>query len=635
MTAVTRRSFVKNALVGTVAATSVGLTLGEGQAYAETLDGTVLGANSCVTQANDSTEKYQAIFDVVVAGAGCAGLSAALEAARSGAKVALIEALPNYYEANSSLCGGMIWGWNTPLHAEAGVAEVSREESLAYLAACGGGHESTELAEILVDEADAQYDWLVDLGVEFPLELLSIYGAEYNFEELFEPRPHTLVCMQQSGRGLTDALYQGCLDAGVEFIFDAPATNLITDPTGRVVGVATPKGNFRGNRGIVLATSGFSMNQSLVDSFIPDLAGSCAGSHSTGDGIVMGAAIGAKLHNMWCMQAFSVGTLLKSGVGICNKVSAVVYPNIEVGSDGLRHYDEGCYYEDKYAHVNDRPDHMMWSVWDQSVTDMGASALFCPPCSDGCEAEIADGVVLKADTFEELAEQMGVDPAVFTETVARYNKMAEAGIDEDFGRFNNLAPVATAPYYAAKIVSMTCDSAGGLVINAQAEVLNWADNPIPGLFAAGATTAGWRGDTYPGCGLAITNGIVFGRRAGANAAAQTAGEYTGQLADDAGAYLETTGDVQVELAENEYLGSAMGMGGTVTVKVGIEGASITSVEVVDHDETEGIGSRAVEALPARIVEAGTYDVDAVGGATITSSAICTAVQQALAEAGLA
>ena len=631
----TRRNFVRTAALG-AGAVAAGMTLGQGKAFAEDESGIVLantGSSYNVSLCNDQSEKYQAIFDVLVIGAGCAGLAAALEAARAGVKVGLLEAMPNYYEANSSLCGGMIWGWNTPLQLESGLPELTREECLGFLEACGAGHEDPAMSDVIVDEADAQIAWLEEIGVEFPPELLAINGAEYNFADQFEPRPHTHICKQQSGRGFTDAMYNACLEEGVEFVFDAAATNLITDPAGRVVGAVTAKGNFRGNKGVIIASSGYSQNQDLVDGFIPDLAGSCAGSHSVGDGIVMGAALGAKLDNMWCMQAFSVGMALKSGVVLCSKICALGLTGIDVGTDGLRHYDEGMYYEDKYQAVNGLPEHFVWNIWDQSVIELGANGMFCPPCSDACESEIADGVILKADTIEELAEQMGVDAATLADTFNHYNEMASAGVDEDFGRTVNLAPVQTPPFYAAKIIPVTCDSAGGLVVNTAAEVLNWAGDAIPGLYAAGATTAGWRGDVYPGCGLAITNAIVFGRHAAISAAAQEGSAYEGQLADDAGAYAVEE-ETAVETADNEFVGSAMGMGGDVVVKIAVEDGALASVEVVEQNETEGIGSRAVEELPAAILEAQTYDVDAVGGATVTSDAIKAAVQDAMAQAGL-
>ncbi len=180
----------------------------------------------------------------------------------------------------------------------------------------------------------------------------------------------------------------------------------------------------------------------------------------------------------------------------------------------------------------------------------------------------------------------------------------------------------------------TSDTAGGLKINVEAEVLDWDDKPIPGLYAAGSTTGGWRGDTYQGCGTSISMTCIFGRRAGRNAAADAGSAYEGKLASDAGAYLQEE-ELQVELAENQYLGSDMGMGGTITVRVTIDGEKLTDVEIVGSDETVGIGTRAVEELPAAILEAQAWDVDAVAGATVSSTAIKNAVKQCMEQAGLA
>lgn len=127
---------------------------------------------------------------------------------------------------------------------------------------------------------------------------------------------------------------------------------------------------------------------------------------------------------------------------------------------------------------------------------------------------------------------------------------------------------------------------------------------------------------------------IFGRRAGHNAAADAGSAYEGKLAADAGAYLNEE-QLEVELTSNQYLGSDMGMGGTITVRVTVDGDKLADVEIVQADETVGIGSRAVEELPAAILEAQTWDVDAVAGATVSSTAIKNAVKQCMEQAGLA
>lgn len=641
ITNVSRRDFMKSAAFGGAGLAALGM-FGITGPLQETAWGAVEGAegeaaategqSGVVTLAAD--DSYQAIYDVLVLGSGCAGMSAAWEAAQTGARVGLIEARANYYEANSSVCAGMVWGWNTQQQKDNDVPEQTPEMCQTYLDACAGnGKPFQYINQIMIDEVDDNVQWLMDLGVELPAENLVAFGAEAIVADAVEPAPHTLVNAQKTGRGFTDVLYQACLDAGVEYVPNAKAYALITDPSGRVVGAATEKGNFRGNQGVIICTSGFGRNEMLTDSFTPNLSGSCAGPYSHGDGIIMGASVGARLTHMWCLQGPSVGTLMPGGIVLDNVMASIGKYDVQVGTDAKRHYNEDAYYETTYAYINELPDRMIWDILDQTALDLGPAELFAPPCSEGFEAEIEAGYVFRDDTIEGLAEQIGLDPVTLKETIDHYNEMMEKGVDEDFGRTQYLAPLNRPPYLAMKGIGATSDTAGGLVINENGQVLNWDNEPIPGLYAAGSTTGGWRGDNYPGCGWAIAYACIFGRHAGAHAAASDPSEYEGALAADAGSYLESE-EIDVELADNEYVGVGQGMGGDVVVKIAVDGDTITAVEIVEQNETEGVGSRAVESLPQVILDAQTYDVDSVTGATVSSTAIRNAVQACMEEAGL-
>lgn len=639
-TNVSRRDFLKGATFGGAGLAAMGM-LGisgplvenawgavESEAAADVTD----GGRGVVTLTQDGF--YQAVYDVLVIGSGCAGLSAAWQAAQDGAKVGLIEARANYYEANSSVCAGMVWGWNTQQQKDNGVPEQTPEMCQAYLDACAGkGKPFQYINQIMIDEADANVEWLMDLGVELPSENLVAFGAEDIVADTVAPAPHTLVTAQKTGRGFTDVLYQACMDSGVEYVTNAKAYALITDPSGRVVGAATEKGNFRGNQGVIICTSGFGRNEMLVDSFTPALSGCCAGPYNNGDGIMMGASVGARLSHMWCLQSPTVGSLMPGGLVLCNIIAAIGKYDVQVGIDAKRHFNEDAYYEATYNYINELPEQVIWSIFDQTAIDLGPAELFAPPCSEGFEAEIEAGYVFRDDTIEGLAAQIDLDPATLKETIDRYNEMMEKGVDEDFGRKEYLAALNRPPYYAIKCIAATPDTAGGLVVNEDAQVLNWDNEPIPGLYAAGSTTGGWRGDNYPGCGWAISIACIFGRHAGAHAAASAPSEYEGALAADAGSYLEGS-DVDVEVADNEFVGVGQGMGGDVVVKIAVDGDTITAVEIVEQNETDGIGSRAVEGTPQMILDAQTYDIDAVTGATVSSTAIRDAVKVCMEEAGL-
>lgn len=627
----TRRQFVKGAVLGGAAAGMFGAAA----AFAEGADGSVAPVMGSYGMISDEAQGYQAIFDVVSVGSGCAGMCAALEAAQAGLKACVIEAKPNYYEANSSVCAGLVWGWHTHVQEANGIPSQTMEDKVAYMDACSGGNQSVEMRDILINEADENFEWLKSLGVEMPDDGLVLFGAEDIYADVVPAIPHSHYNARRTGRGFTDVIFQNCVDAGVEFIWNCTATSLVVDPDGRIVGVVTDKGAFRGNKGIVMATAGFSRSKKLIANFMPGLAGSCAGSHNTGDGIIMGASAGAQITHMWCLQGGSIGTLTESGLCYDNLVATLGLPDIEVDPNGDRIYPEDNYYEVKYAFIVDNvDDKFIWNIWDQATTDLGAATCFAPPCSDNFDAEVAAGLIYRADTIEGIAEQIGLDPDKLAATLARYNEMAEAGVDEDFGRVNNLTPLVTPPFYCAKGVPATSDTAGGLAVNGKAEVIDWNDEPIPGFYAAGSTTGGWHGDIYQGCGVSIAMACIMGRHAGINAAAEEGSAYEGNLAADAGAYLaeETVDDV--ELGEGQYLGIGQGMGGDVRVVGTVSDGAVTDVEVVYENETKGVGSRAVEQLPAAIVEAGTWDVDAVGGATVTSDAIKAAVEDAMEQAGL-
>lgn len=137
---------------------------------------------------------------------------------------------------------------------------------------------------------------------------------------------------------------------------------------------------------------------------------------------------------------------------------------------------------------------------------------------DDIDKLIADGYVFKADTIEELAEQIGVDPAVLKATHDEFNAFAEAGKDEDFGRTLFGKPLVTAPFFASTRVPTVHHTMGGIEITLDAEVLDVDGNVIPNLYAAGEVTGGIHGSNRLG-GNALVDIHVFGRIAGTNAAA--------------------------------------------------------------------------------------------------------------------
>lgn len=455
--------------------------------------------------------------DVVVIGDGAAGLSAAIEAAYRDASVTVIEYTANHLSSDTALSGGVYYSGCTSMQRKVGI-EDSKKEWRKYIDAVSDGYADSDMMDVWQDEAPKNFDWLVDLGVDFPEKLMYMSGNELALKDVTKPVPRGYITKQQSGSAIADALYKRAKELKVNFEFSTTAEKLYTDKDGRVVGVATNKGNFRARKGVVVASAGFSRNKEWIRSFKPELAsgGSFGSARQQGDGIRMGMDIGANIANMWITQADTIGTKTSDTMYPCMVIAIWKLPCIFVSADGKRHMPEDMYYEYQAKEIAKQPGGFVWSIWDQSITDKGGQTITVPACSDGCEREIKEGYFKKADTIEELAKLIDIEPKTLKATVDHYNEMMRNGKDTDQGRQTGLGEVIKAPFYAAKTVPAACDTAGGLTINTNSQVLNLWKKPIAGLYAAGSTTSGWRGKIYQGSGTAISTAICFGRIAGRN-----------------------------------------------------------------------------------------------------------------------
>lgn len=455
--------------------------------------------------------------DVLVIGAGAAGLSASIEARQKGASVLCLEYTSSYMLSDMTLSGGYYnAGGGTSLQKAQGIDDT-KENWNNYLKAVGQGFEDADMRETIVEHGAADYEWLAnDVGVNF--EEVQQIGNEEAMKKYAIPAARSHLTVEKSGYGLSKPLFNKAKAVGTKFIFNITAENLITDKSNRVIGVHTNKGNYRG-KSVIIATAGFSRNKELLKSFAPDFAvGESYGSiRQMGDGIIMGAEIGAKLKDMWMPIANSIGTQSGDNVCIGPLCTAWTKPYIWVGTDAKRHFREDMYFEFASKKIASLDQGFVWLLFDEGMATEMPAAFSAPAPSPHLKREVEDGYFKKADTIEDLAKQINLDPAVLKETITKWNDDVKHGKDTEYGREKDLTSFK-APYYAAKLAPSTPDMAGGLSINRKAEVLDNFAKPINSLYAAGSTTGGWRGMTYPGCGMGITNAVVFGRIAGASAA---------------------------------------------------------------------------------------------------------------------
>jgi succinate dehydrogenase/fumarate reductase flavoprotein subunit len=426
------------------------------------------------------------------------------------------------FYSNLTMCGGVVLGCDTVVQKEAGI-EDSVEEFEKYLAAVGGGFEDPEITKFWAQNSGKGIDWLVEQGVNFPVENLYMSGSELQYDELTPAVPRGHTTDTHSGRAIAEALYKTAQEKNVEFLFKTRGTRLIANSENEVLGVEADQNGeqifLKAKKGVVLAAGGFTRNDEMVRTFAPNLlkGGSFGSLHQQGDGIRMGMALGADLSNMWGLQA-TIGVPTTPEMTPCMVIPVWGHACIMVNTKGKRIFKEDLYYEFMYEQIAGELEGHVWTIWDQDVTDVGGEQIAVPAFSDGCKHEIEKGWVKKADTIRELAEQMEIDPDTLEETFNKYNEYAEAGNDQEFGRVVGLNPVKKAPFYAAKTAPAASDTAGGLKINTECRVLDVEGKEIPRLYATACSTGGWRGQVLPGSGTAVSFGVVSGRVCGKNVA---------------------------------------------------------------------------------------------------------------------
>jgi uncharacterized protein len=467
--------------------------------------------------------------DVLVVGSGMAGLSAALESARSGAEVVVID-MASVFGGHAVMSGADIAIVDTPLqHAH----HIKDSPELAYEDFIRWGEDNNrEWVRYYVEHSREDiYDWLTSLGVTF--DGLRPYPGNS------VPRAHMTKGL---GLGLVGPVYRACLgNPNIRFQWNMEVVQLIVKD-GRVTGVrakSTRSGEIKeyDGRAVVLATGGFQSNLALVkknwpkDSPMPDrlLAGS--GINSMGSGLALVTQVGGALSNLDHQWNYQRGLPDPRYPGSGRGLNAGVGRSIWVNAQGNRFVNEDASSpETLRALLKQRPA-TYWSLFDEQ----GKDSLFVVGTGwnqESIERWISNNPTLlkRANSIEELGKQIGLPAESLATTVSNYNTMVAKGVDVDFGRFHQV-PVSShsnadvpfaigkPPFYALEFFPMTRKSMGGVTIDRFGRVLNQANHPIAGLYAAGeaAGLAGINGKAALE-GTFLGPSIVTGRVAGRSAA---------------------------------------------------------------------------------------------------------------------
>jgi len=508
---------------------------------------------SCINQAKGVAEaavvETEATADVIVVGAGAAGLSAAADAVANGASVIVLE-------ANSFLGGAAGTSMGNILHMdqELFAAEERNDEALKKYA----GYSADQFPEPwksdyvkLTEQLDAYANngqekgkfvtverVLVDhyvkgmgkdlegnvVALDYDMIRAGVEAAQDNYNWLVGYGLTTTPLMEYvstpagRGMGLIDLLSKAA--EGADIRVSTRATDLIVE-NGKIVGVIAVDGNgneitFHANGGVVLATGSFSSNGEMIAKYQKIGTGLTANIPSNnpagnrGDGIVMAEKVGAALRDMSFMQTYLKGYQNMATSGEAGNVFKSA--QLVVNTDAVRFADDSNQSKIVSRYGNDQKDGILIAVGDSKMID----------ALNGITAGLADdliarGMAFKADTLEEAAKLAGIDAAALAATVETYNGYVDAGEDKDFGRKAFNGKVENGPYYIAKLQLAAHLTFGGLVIDAQSQVLDNNNEPIAGLYAAGDVTSGYEGIVHQ-TGNCLSIIINTGRIAGAEAA---------------------------------------------------------------------------------------------------------------------
>jgi fumarate reductase flavoprotein subunit len=468
--------------------------------------------------------------DVVVVGAGIAGLTAGASAAEAGAKTVILEKGPTF-----NVRGLHNAALNSRLQRQAGIC-VDKDRVISTIMEFGAYRGDQRIVKLWADNCSDVMDWLLDLadaaGVKVALDptTKSWHFPNYPLIHVFYPdRQVSLARM---------LLAKACAH-GAETYFSTPAVMLERDGQGRVSGVIARDNEghyvrFAASRGVILCSGDYGADRRMVEAFcnwgvLPDLKCAYEGGLNTGDGLKMATWVGAAMDTPpHCPMLFDWAVWAERGL-----FNLARQPWLYVNNEGERFMNEDLPWGYECNQIVQQSDRKAWAVWDdkfaqevpimhsQCCKNMGPPTNLWSPSQ--LEDALARGNVLKADDIGSLAQRMGVPVAAFGATVNRYNAMAFNGRDEDFGKHpDRLTTLRKPPYYACQMEVRYMVILGGLRINTRLEVLDTDRRPIPGLYAAGNVSGSFFGQnvyatTAPG--VTHSRAWTFGRLAGLNAAA--------------------------------------------------------------------------------------------------------------------
>jgi fumarate reductase flavoprotein subunit len=445
--------------------------------------------------------------DVLVVGAGAAGLCAALGAHEAGAGVVLIErdAVPS---GSTALSAGLIPAAGTRFQHALGIAD--NPESFARdILAKAHGEADEELVRLVAREAGPTIEWLAD-SYDLPFSVVH----DFDYPGHAARRMHGLPT--RSGAELIDRLRGAVELTDALLLTGATAVSLFADGEKRVLGVEIerPDGAREaiGCGALVLACNGYGGNPDLVARHIPAMRGALYFGHpgNRGDALLWGEALGAGLAHLSGYQGH--GSVAHPH-GILITWATIMEGGLQVDASGKRFCDESRGYSEQAENVIARPGAIAFTVFDERIASIARQF------EDFRRAEAA-GAIIEAPTIEELARKLKLPAPALIASVDEVESLKRGEETDRFGRAFVGRPVLAPPFKGVRVTGALFHTQGGLVVNADARVVMRAGHALPNLFAAGGSAAGVSGSSASGylSGNGLLTAAVLGRIAGRAAA---------------------------------------------------------------------------------------------------------------------
>lgn len=455
--------------------------------------------------------------DLVIVGAGIAGLMAAIQAHDAGVRVALFEMHHSPYYSESAICGGGMALPGTDLQSRQGISDSS---SLLHgdMLRVGRFSNNDDVVEAFCENVLEAHRELVQLGAVCA-------GLEYTGGHSV-PRIHKHDPMQ-----VIHALMDQVDRRQIRVFWNTRVLRLVLDPlTGRVLGVRTSskKEQFFYSEAVLLATGGMCGSVELLRRYVPSRrllatrvafgGGSVDLPVGLGEGLTMAMAIGADTTHLYGVSTYT-GIPHPHIDGYSDRSGRPWFPSYQEGAiavdkNGYRFTNEPgtapCEIGDELQH---HPEQVLFKVCDADAWKRMASC-----GGPGDPRNIPEKHVWVCDSLERLAERAGIRSEQLVKTVERYNKQVQTGVDKDFGRDAKYTfPIESPPFIAHKNWVIALHSCGGLRINSRFQVLNVFGEVMPGLYAAGEVAGGLSGEVYltgTHYAAAMTSGYLAGRIVG-------------------------------------------------------------------------------------------------------------------------